>query len=602
MSSIVEFFRVLWNFFQAAPTLIFFKPPADDKKTSLGLMFQTTAAKYSNKSAIVCGDSELTWGQFNALTNQYAHSLKSQGVARGDCVAVLIENRTELLCSIFALAKIGATAGLVNTGLTDRPLAHCISVVESKKCLVGQELLAAISGVKGNLTLQDKDYLWVADPLIIADAPDWATDFSATLAGMPTDNLPETDEIVAGEIALYIFTSGTTGLPKPALIYHRKIMSAAKPYSKAGFHAKPSDRMYICLPLYHATGFLLGIGSCLHSGASMFVRRRFSATQFWPEVQKHQTTLFIYVGELCRYLAMAPECPDEKNNPLKTMLGNGLRPDIWDTFRNRFGVKRITEIYGSSEGNVSLLNILNKESTIGTGSVVVMLVKYDIENDEIVLDEDGKVIEVKPGEAGLMLGQIDDLYKFDGYKNADATNDKILTDLREPGDRWFNTGDLIRTVDVGFAMGLPHYQFVDRVGDTFRWRAENVSTNEVGEILNACDQVEISNVYGVDIPGAEGKAGMAAITLTPGQQFNAAEFTEFVDRELPAFARPVFVRIEQEQDTTGTFKLFKGKLKQQAYHLDQVDEPIYVRQPKSKQYELLDRGFYEQLINGSAGY
>ena len=602
MRIIVEFFRVVWNFFQAAPTLIFFKPPADDRKKSLGLMFQTTAAKYSNKSAIVCGDSELTWGQFNALTNQYAHSLKSQGVARGDCVAVLIENRTELLCSIFALAKIGATAGLVNTGLTDRPLAHCISIVESKKCLVGQELLAAVSGVKGDLTLQDKDYLWVADPLIIADAPDWATDFSATLSGMPTDNLPETDEIVAGEIALYIFTSGTTGLPKPALIYHRKILSAAKPYSKVGFHAKPSDRMYICLPLYHATGFLLGIGSCLHSGASMFVRRRFSATQFWPEVQKHQTTLFIYVGELCRYLAMAPECPDEKNNPLKTMLGNGLRPDIWDTFRNRFGVKRITEIYGSSEGNVSFLNILNKESTIGTGSVVVMLVKYDIENDEIVLDGDGKVIEVEPGEAGLMLGQIDDRYKFDGYKNADATNDKILTDLREPGDRWFNTGDLIRTIDVGFAMGLPHYQFVDRVGDTFRWRAENVSTNEVGEILNACDQVEISNVYGVDIPGAEGKAGMAAITLTPGQQFNAAEFTEFVDRELPAFARPVFVRIEQEQDTTGTFKLFKGKLKQQAYHLDQVDEPIYVRQPKSPQYELLDQAFYQQLINGSAGY
>lgn len=602
MSSITEFFRVVWNFFQAAPTLIFFKPPADDTKTSLGLMFQTTAAKYYNKSAIVCGNSELTWGQFNALTNQYAHSLKSQGVARGDCVAVLIENRTELLCSIFALAKIGATAGLVNTGLTDRPLAHCIGIVESKKCLVGQELLAAVSGVKGDLTLQDKDYLWVADPQINADAPDWATDFSAILAGMPTDNLPETDEIVAGEIALYIFTSGTTGLPKPALIYHRKILSAAKPLSKVGFHAKPSDRMYICLPLYHATGFLSGIGSCLYSGASMFVRRRFSATQFWPEVQKHQTTLFIYVGELCRYLAMAPECPDEKNNPLKTMLGNGLRPDIWDTFRNRFGVKRITEIYGSSEGNVSFLNILNKESTIGTGAVVVMLVKYDIENDEIVLDEDGKVIEVEPGEAGLMLGQIDDLYKFDGYKNADATNDKILTDLREPGDRWFNTGDLIRTVDVGFAMGLPHYQFVDRVGDTFRWRAENVSTNEVGEILNACDQVEISNVYGVDIPGAEGKAGMAAITLTPGQQFNAAEFTEFVDRELPAFARPVFVRIEQEQDTTGTFKLFKGKLKQQAYHLDQVDEPLYVRQPKSKQYELLDRGFYEQLINGSAGY
>jgi citronellyl-CoA synthetase len=231
-----------------------------------------------------------------------------------------------------------------------------------------------------------------------------------------------------------------------------------------------------------------------------------------------------------------------------------------------------------------------------------MLVKYDIENDEIVLDENGKVIEVEVGEPGLMLGKIDDRFKFDGYKSADATSDKILTDLREPGDRWFNTGDLIRKIDVGFAMGLPHYQFVDRVGDTFRWRAENVSTNEVGEILNACDQVEISNVYGVDIPGAEGKAGMAAITLSPGQQFNPAAFTEFVDRELPVFARPVFVRIEQEQDTTGTFKLFKGKLKQQAYHLDQVEEPIYVRQPKAAQYQLLDRTFYEQLVNGRAGY
>lgn len=602
ISKIIEFFRVLWNFSQAAPTLLFFKPPSDDTRTSLGLMFQTTAAKYSDKSAIVCGDSELSWGEFNALTNQFAHSLKSQGVARGDCVAVLIENRTELLCSIFALAKIGATAGLVNTSLTDRPLAHCIGIIDSKKCLVGQELLTAVAGIRSELTLQGSDYLWVADPLISITAPDWTTDFSATLESMPTANVPETDEIIAGEIALYIFTSGTTGLPKPAVIYHRKIMSAAKPYSTVGFHAKPSDRMYICLPLYHATGFLLGIGSCLHSGASMFVRRRFSATQFWPEVQQHRTTLFVYVGELCRYLAMAPECPDEKNNPLNTMLGNGLRPDIWGTFRNRFGVKRITEIYGSSEGNVSLLNILNKESTIGTGSVVVMLVKYDIENDKIVIDKNGKVIEVKLGEAGLMLGKIDARYKFDGYKSEQATNDKILTDLRQSGDRWFNTGDLVRQIDVGFAMGLPHYQFVDRVGDTFRWRAENVSTNEVGEILNACEQIEISNIYGVEIPGSEGKAGMAAITLKPGQTFDVAAFTEYTDRELPAFARPVFVRVEDEQDTTGTFKLFKGTLKKQAYHLDQVDQPIYVRQPRSAQYKLLDQAFYQQLMDGKAGY
>ncbi|MDC1144798.1 AMP-binding protein, partial [Porticoccaceae bacterium] len=353
MNVTIEFFRTIWNFIQAAPILLFFKPPADSEKTSLGLMFQRTAAKYPSKSAIVCEGTELTWSEFNVLTNQFAHSLKQQGVGRGDCVSVLIENRIELLSSIFALAKIGATAGLINTSLTDRPLAHCISTIESKKCLVGQELLAQISAIKEQVDLADKDYLWVNDPMINATAPDWATDFSATLASMPSDNLPETEDIIAGEIALYIFTSGTTGLPKPAVIYHRRIMSAAKPYSKVGFHAKPSDRMYICLPLYHATGFLLGIGSCLYSGASMFVRRRFSVSQFWPEVQQYRTSLFVYVGELCRYLAMAPECPEEKNNPLKTMLGNGLRPDIWDSFRQRFGVKRITEIYGASEGNVS---------------------------------------------------------------------------------------------------------------------------------------------------------------------------------------------------------------------------------------------------------
>ena len=289
MSKIVEFFRVLWNFFQAAPTLIFFKPPADDTKTSLGLMFQNTAAKYPNKSAIVCGDSELTWSQFNALTNQYAHSLKNQGVARGDCVAVLIENRTELLCSIFALAKIGATAGMVNTGLIERPLAHCISIVESTKCLVGQELLASIAGVKGDLALQDKDYLWVADPLESVAAPDWATDFSATLADMPTDNLPETEDIIASDYAYILYTSGTTGLPKGVVYHHRGAYLMTKPYSTVGFHAKPSDRMYICLPLYHARAFCwawqLLVLWCLN-----VCRRRFSATSVLaggPKVPDH---------------------------------------------------------------------------------------------------------------------------------------------------------------------------------------------------------------------------------------------------------------------------------------------------------------------------
>ena len=602
MTKLIEFFRVLYTFIRCAPTLIFFKPPANEDKTSLGLMFQKTAARHANKSAIIFEGVELNWSQFNALANQFAHSLALQGIQRGDTVAVFMENRIELLCSIVALSKLGAVAGLINTGLTDRPLAHCINTIESKKCLVGEELITAMDGVRSEIKLTDNDYLWVGDHAIAGIAPDWTLDFTATLTAMPVTNLPQTDDIRAVEIALYIFTSGTTGLPKPVIVPHRKIMSASRPFTKVGFNAKPSDRMYVCLPLYHITGFLLGVGTCFYSGASIFLRRRFSATQFWPEVQKYQTTLFIYVGELCRYLAMQPECPEEKNNPMRSMLGNGLRPDVWGEFRNRFAIKRICEIYGASESNATFLNILNKDDTIGTSSADLLIVEYDVDADEVSRDSNGQLIQVALGGAGLLLSKVDEKYQFDGYKDKQASDDKILTDVLESGDRWFNTGDLIRQIDVGFAMGLPHFQFVDRVGDTFRWRAENVSTNEVGEILNACEQVEISNVYGVEVPGVEGRAGMAFITLKDGIQFDAQAFSLYAHRELPSFACPVFVRIEKEQDTTGTFKLVKGQLKKEAFHLDQIDQPVYIKKPNSNEYELLDQAFYAQILAGKSGF
>jgi citronellyl-CoA synthetase len=360
--------------------------------------------------------------------------------------------------------------------------------------------------------------------------------------------------------------------------------------------------MYICLPLYHFTGLGPGFGSALVSGASVFLRRRFSASNFWPEVQQHQTTLFIYVGELCRYLAMQPECVEEKDNPIKTMLGNGLRPDVWDQFRQRFKVNRITEIYGASEGNVTFINLLNKDSTIGTSDANLILAKYDVDLDEMIRDSKGNLVEVAKGDAGLLLAEIDDKYAFDGYQDKAATESKVLTDVKKKGDRWFNTGDLVKQIDVGFAMGLPHYQFVDRVGDTFRWRAENVSTNEVGEILNAFEQIEMSNVYGVEVPDAEGKAGMAALTLNSGEKFDVKGFSAYVERELPAHARPVFIRLQQQAETTVTFKLVKGALRKEAYHLDQVSEPIYILKPRTSVYQLLDKATYQQVLDGTIGF
>ncbi|MDA9240759.1 AMP-binding protein, partial [bacterium] len=293
---------------------------------------------------------------------------------------------------------------------------------------------------------------------------------------------------------------------------------------------------------------------------------------------------------------------EELNNPLTRVFGNGLRPDIWDEFKQRFGIERVCEFYGSSEGNVSFFNALNKDRTMGLTPSTIMLVKYDVDADEMVRDEQGNLIEVAKGEVGLLVGEIDEKFKFDGYTNDDATESKILRDVVTPGDAWFNTGDLIRQVDVGFALGKAHYQFVDRVGDTFRWRSENVSTNEVGEILNGHDQIEMANVYGVDVPATEGKAGMVSVILKPGQVFDVDAFSTFVNANLTHFSQPVFVRVQPEATMTGTFKLLKGDLRKQAFHIDQVTDDLYVLPPRGKQYQKLERDLYNSIMDGSAGY
>jgi citronellyl-CoA synthetase len=370
-----------------------------------------------------------------------------------------------------------------------------------------------------------------------------------------------------------------------------------------GFKVQPEDRLYLCLPIYHMTAMGLGFCAFVCSGATICLRRSFSASNFWPDVQQLQTNCFIYVGELCRYLMNNPVCPEELNNPLQKMLGNGLRPDIWMEFKQRFGIDRICEMYGASEGNVAFLNLLNKNKTIGACTTKVALLKYDVENDEIVRDASGRCIEVGMNEPGLLVGEINSDARFDGYTDPEATKKKILNDVFLPDDQWFNTGDLVRQIDVGFALGLKHFQFVDRTGDTFRWRAENVSTNEVAEVVNQHSQITMANVYGVAVPSAEGKAGMVTVSVEHPDEFDLEQFQSLVESQLPSYAQPVFIRLQQTLDTTVTFKLQKVELREQAYHLDKVGgDRLFVRQPRSKRYSLLDHDFYQKMVQGSSGY
>ncbi|MBT4521759.1 MAG: long-chain-acyl-CoA synthetase [Halieaceae bacterium] len=601
MSRILEFFRVLREFSHMIPALRY-KPPADDDAVSMAVILEDTVARHPDSTMLMFEGREWTWDEFNRDSNRLAHYLQSQGIKRGNAVALYMENRGEYLLAMFALMKLGAIAGLINNSLTGRQLAHCINTVECTKCIFGEELVSPIEAVRAELGLQDgRDYLWMADANQTT-APDWAVNASIGMLDQATHNLPQTRDILAGETALYVFTSGTTGLPKAALQPHRKLVATSGVMARVGFRFSPQDRLYCCLPLYHITGLVPGVFGAITLGASIFLRRKFSASQFWEEVRQYNTNSLIYIGELCRYLANQPALDNDGHNPMVKMLGNGLRPDVWDDFRHRFKVERICEIYGASEGNIGFLNMLNKEKTIGATTAALAVVEYDVDNDEMVRNAQGRCTPVAKGEPGLLLGKVDEVFQFDGYKDKSASEAKLFRDVLEPGDCYFNTGDLIREIDVGFAMGFAHYQFVDRTGDTFRWRSENVSTNEVGEILNSFEQVEYTNIYGVEVPGAEGRAGMAAVVLKSGESFDAEAFSRFVERQLPGYARPVFLRIQQDLATTQTFKLVKGDLRKAAYHLGKIADPLYVLKPRSDQYEPLDRAFYSQLIAGDGGY
>jgi citronellyl-CoA synthetase len=578
-------------------------PRSSDERFCIGAQVALNAERFSDRLAFSCNGRTITWHGFNALANRYAHSFLARGYNLGDTVSVMMENRIEFVAVLMGLNKIGVTAALLNTNLLGRPLTHCLATTQSRACVVGEECSAAIASVMADLELKPgTDYLYVAENNA-NPRPEWADDLDADAQDRPCDNLDETTTIELGQTAFYIYTSGTTGMPKAAVMSNKRYLGGASAAALGGMRLTENHRLYNCLPLYHATGLVLGVGTAIVSGASTFIRRKFSASNFLGDARKEGTTHFVYIGELCRYLLNTPVQPDDANNPLHTMMGAGLRPDVWMQFKKRFGIKRIAELYAASEGNAGFCNFLNKDMTIGTTMVPVKLVQYDVPTDRIVRDNQGHCIEVQHGEPGLGLIQVDSNAQFEGYTNKEATEKKMVRGAFVEGDSWFNTGDLLRTIDVGFSFGFIHFQFVDRVGDTFRWKGENVSTNEVGEILNLHPDVQLSNVYGVSIPGTDGRAGMAALTLKEGcSRLNLETLAAHVQHELPAYARPVFLRIQAEIEVTGTFKMVKGDLREEGYDLARVQDPLFVMLPGDRTYQPFTPELSTKITSGQAGF
>ncbi|MFN3815607.1 long-chain-acyl-CoA synthetase [Brevundimonas sp.] len=558
--------------------------------------FQEVVDRHPDNLAITDERRSLTYRELDTLANRYAHWAKGRNLRRGDAVALMMMNRADYIAAWMGFSKVGVATALINTNLSGQPLAHCLNIVGASQVIADDETWRQVETAR---PFADKTImLWVLG----LKGEDEASERRGLDAGVRGASGVRPDRSLrAGltnrDTALYIYTSGTTGLPKAARIPH----SRARTYMRAFAGATAStekDRLYCVLPLYHSTGGLVGVGSVLLNGGSVILRKKFSATGFWPDVVESGATTFVYIGELCRYLVNCPPNEMEQAHKLRLAFGNGLRPDVWPEFKARFAIPQILEFYGSTEGNVSLFNFDGRPGSIGRvpgylrGQLNIRLIQYDVEADEPARAANGRCIECKPGEIGEAIGQIkaDIRHDFSGYADKAASKKKILQDVFATGDAWFRTGDLMKQDSDGY------FYFIDRIGDTYRWKGENVSTSEVEQRLAEAPGVREVIAYGVEVPGHDGRAGM--ITVVPDGRFGVKKFAAFVNEELPHFARPVFVRVARELETTGTFKYRKVDLVKDGFDPAMADD-VHVRDEKGA-YTRLKPETYAAIMKGGA--
>lgn len=495
----------------------------------------------------------------------------------------MVENRPEMVASVIGLAKLGVTIALLNTSQVGKVLAHSINLVKPIAVIVGDECHAAVAEIRDELNIAADRFHWFADQPTqqnSGQAPEGFINLAEVIDTFPKFN-PSTTHSVQGKDGLfYIYTSGTTGLPKAVIFTNSRWTLAYGTYGHV-LNLGTEDVMYCTLPLYHATGMVVCWCGVIAGAGTFAIRRKFSTSSFWKDVQKFDASAIGYVGELCRYLMDAPSSELEKGHRVKKMIGNGMRPNIWDKFKDRFGIEEVLELYASSEGNVGFSNVFNFDNTVGFSPTPYAIVEFDKDKNEPVRDAKGHCKRVKKGTTGLLIGKITRRSPFDGYTDPEKNKSVIMKDVFCKGDAYFNTGDLVR--DIGFR----HAQFVDRLGDTFRWKGENVSTTEVENMLTEYDKIVEAVVYGVEIPNTNGRAGMAAITLKPEAELNDTDLKEMLScfkKCLPAYSVPVFLRIQQQVETTGTFKYQKNKLKEQAFDPSKTNERLLVCLPGADAY------------------
>ncbi|XP_078145665.1 long-chain fatty acid transport protein 6 [Centroberyx gerrardi] len=558
--------------------------------------FIQQAQRIPDKPFLIYDGTTYTYRDIDQRSNRIANVFLERGnLRKGDSVALLMSNEPDFVCVWFGLIKLGCSVAFLNTNIKSRSLLHCFNCCGAKTLIVGADLVECLDDISTNLQ-EDNIQVWAlksqsdrTDIHTLLDKIDAASNRPVPAALRAATSLKTP--------TLYIFTSGTTGLPKAAVITHLQTLKAA-----AGFWAfggTEDDVVYIPLPLYHSAGSMIGIGGTIELGATCILKKKFSASQFWNDCRKYDVTVFQYIGELCRYLCNQPKTEVDKVHKVRMGVGNGLRQDVWREFHNRFGEVSMCEIYGSTEGNLCFMNHIGKIGAVGRSNFFYKLlfkydlVKYDMVKDEPVKDKHGFCQRVEKGETGLLLSKVSATSPFFGYAGSkQLTEKKLIRNVFVKGDAYFNTGDLMAEDLEDFIC------FKDRVGDTFRWKGENVATTEVTETLGLVDFIQEANVYGVEIPGNEGRAGMAAVIVGPGHAFDGKKLFDHALKNLPAYARPLFIRLQEFMDMTGTFKQQKFQLVQSGFNPSTISEPLYCLDYSQKCYIPLTDSIYQNILAG----
>ncbi|HMA74229.1 MAG TPA: long-chain-acyl-CoA synthetase [Xanthobacteraceae bacterium] len=561
------------------------------------LVIDDLAKRHGDKPALISERETLTYRLLAERSCRYARWALAQGLGRGDVVALLMTNRPEYVAIWLGIIRAGGTVALLNTNLAGPSLAFCIDSVAPRHVIVAGEFVDAFSSADPYRKTTPRVWLHgEATSMRFQDRLDRAVE-AFDGGSLPAAERPR---LTIEDKALFIFTSGTTGLPKAANINHFRLMLASHAFAGV-MNTGPNDCMYDSLPMYHTSGGVLAIGATLIGGGKVFIREKFSAREFWDDMVRHGCTLFMYIGELCRYLVNCPPHPLERAHRLRLCCGNGLRPDIWTEFQSRFAVPSILEFYAATEGNVTLFNLEGKPGAVGripwflARRFPTKIVRFDIERQLPLRDALGRCEEAAPGEVGEAVGRIFSdparpAGRFEGYSNAADNEAKILRNVFAEGDAWFRSGDLMRRDREGY------FYFIDRIGDTFRWRGENVSTTEVSEVISAFAGIHEANVYGVEVQGREGRAGMAALVCEP--DLSLAELRSYLSARLPEYARPLFLRIRGEIDVTATFKQRKIGLVRDGFDPTPIRDPIYFDDPRVQAYVRMDEALYREIAFG----